>query len=244
MEENLIDEEKLERYNKHINRLENLIKSVKIKGQYEEYRIIPCLMLVNFIDLLRSVTILDIKHMSVSGNIIIRSMFEVLLDFLYCETDRKLYLRYADYQFAKRKILYDKLPQYIKDDVDKENFENVVTPNYEKFKKQYNIKNQNQLFNWCDKTIYQRVKIVSKRNPDIFDLFYKIYEPNCLDTHNYVGTIKQYVRYKNGDLLLNYDNIYNEDKFWLMKQINSLVDIFYDDFEKQYANKSLADLKF
>ncbi len=46
-------------------------------------------LLFSFIDLLRGVAILDNNHMVVAGNIIVRSMFELLIDFLYCETDRK-----------------------------------------------------------------------------------------------------------------------------------------------------------
>ena len=115
MLDNLVDNRKLEKYNEHITRLEDLFKSVVIVGNYEEYRLAPCLMLFNFIDLLRGVTILDSNHMVTSGNIIIRSMFEILLDFLYCETDRKLYLRFGEYQDVNRVLLYKSVPQNIKD---------------------------------------------------------------------------------------------------------------------------------
>ena len=84
-----IDKVKLDKYNEHITNLEKLFKSVNIKGTYEQFRFAPCFMLFNFIDLLRAVAVLDNNHMVTSGSIIIRSMFEIILDFLYCETNRK-----------------------------------------------------------------------------------------------------------------------------------------------------------
>lgn len=100
MAENIINEDriKLNKYNEHITSLEDLLKSVTIKGNYEQFRLAPCFLLFSFIDLLRGVAILDNNHMVVAGNIIVRSMFELLIDFLYCETDRKnLYLRFGEY---------------------------------------------------------------------------------------------------------------------------------------------------
>lgn len=244
MLENLEDIKKLEQYNEHINKLESLFKSVIIKGEYEQYRLAPCLMLFNFISLLRGVAILDCNHMVESGNIIIRSMFEILIDFLYCETDRKLYLRFGEYQDVKRVLLYKNVPQDIKNQVNAEDYNNKTFPNYKNFKLKYNIKNDKNLSNWCNKSIYKRVEIVSKEIPEILELYYTIYKLNCDYTHNYVQTLVQYTNYDNGDLHVNYDNKYNKDKFYLIKQINSLVDIFSSEFEKKYANATLADLKF
>lgn len=242
---NLVDSKKMKRYNEHITRLEKLFESVIIVGTYEEYRLAPCLMLFNFIDLLRGIAVLDFNHMITSGNIIIRSMFEILLDFLYCETDRKLYLRFGEYQDVNRVLLYEAVLQNIKDKVDKENYNNITIPNFEKFKTKYNIKKDSkELLNWCGKSISQRVKIVSKKIPEISDLYYNIYKLNCNYIHNYAGTITQYVNYNNKRLNVDYSNKYSKDKFGLMKQINSLTDIFYNEFEKRYANVSLANLEF
>ena len=109
----------------------------------------------------------------------------------------------------------------------------------------YNIKNEKkELSNWCGKSIFQRVKIVSKKIPEILDLYYNIYKLNCDYTHNYAGTITQYVNYNNKSLNANYSNKHNKDKFCLIRQINSLTDIFYNEFKKQYANVSLANLEF
>ena len=110
MAENIINEDriKLNKYNEHITSLEDLLKSVTIKGNYEQFRLAPCFLLFSFIDLLRGVAILDNNHMVVAGNIIVRSMFELLIDFLYCETDRKnLYLRFGEYQDINRVLLYN-----------------------------------------------------------------------------------------------------------------------------------------
>ena len=172
-------------------------------------------------------------------------MFEILLDFLYCETDRKLYLRFGEYQDVNRVLLYKSVPQNIKDKVDKEDYNNITVPNFERFKIKYNIKNEKkELSNWCGKSIFQRVKIVSKKIPEILDLYYNIYKLNCDYTHNYAGTITQYVNYNNKSLNANYSNKHNKDKFCLIRQINSLTDIFYNEFKKQYANVSLANLEF
>lgn len=245
MLDNLIDNKKLEKYNEHITRLENLFKSVIITGNYEEYRLAPCLMLFNFINLLRGVTVLDSNHMISSGNIIIRSMFEILLDFLYCETNKKLYLRFGEYQDVSRVLLYKSVPQDVKNQVDKEKYNSITFPNFENFKVKYNIKDdKKELSNWCGKSIFQRVKIVSKRFPEILDLYYNIYKLNCDYTHNYAGTITQYVNYNNKTLNANYSNKYNKNKFHLIKQVNSLADIFYNEFEKQYANVALSNLEF
>lgn len=76
--------------------MENLLKSVNLTEDYESFHLAPCLMLFNFVDLLRGVVLLDNSHIAVAGEIIIRSMFEILIDFLYCETDKgNLYIRFV-----------------------------------------------------------------------------------------------------------------------------------------------------
>lgn len=84
-------------------------------------------------------------------------------------------------------------------------------------------------------TVLDSNHMVSKRFPEILDLYYNIYKLNCNYTYNYAGTITQYA---------NYSNKYNKDKFYLIKQVNSLADIFYNEFEKQYANVTLSNLEF
>ena len=134
------DKIKLERYNKHISKLEELLKSVDIKGDYEQYRFAPCFMLFNFIDLLRSVALLDYNHMRFSGNIIIRSMFELLVDFLYCETNRnELYSRFGSYENVNRVLLYEAVPKEIKSKIDEETYRNYTFQEYKNFIKKYNI---------------------------------------------------------------------------------------------------------
>ena len=97
-------------------------------------------LLFSFIDLLRGVAILDNNHMVVAGNIIVRSMFELLIDFLYCETDRKnLYLRFGEYQDINRVLLYNSVSSDIQEKVDKDKYENVTLKNYNLFLEKYNI---------------------------------------------------------------------------------------------------------
>ena len=138
MDENIINEDriKLNKYNEHITNLENLLKSVTIKGKYEQFRLAPCFLLFSFIDLLRGVAVLDNKHMVVAGNIIVRSMFELLIDFLYCETDRKnLYLRFGEYKDVNCVLLYNDISNDIQEKVDKDKYENVTLKNYNLFLK-------------------------------------------------------------------------------------------------------------
>ena len=98
-------------------------------------------LLFSFIDLLRGVAILDNNHMVVAGNIIVRSMFELLIDFLYCETDRKnLYLRFGEYQDINRVLLYNSVSSDIQEKVDKDKYENVTLKNYNLFLEKYNIR--------------------------------------------------------------------------------------------------------
>lgn len=167
MAENIINEDriKLNKYNEHITSLEDLLKSVTIKGNYEQFRLAPCFLLFSFIDLLRGVAILDNNHMVVAGNIIVRSMFELLIDFLYCETDRK-------------------------------------------------------------------------------NLYLNIYKINCVYTHTDAGTICEYAEHINEGIDLNYQRKYNKDKFLLIKEINSMVEIFYNRFKDTYANNSLEEITF
>ena len=121
--EDLIDSVKLNRYNYHISRLEKTFKSVIIKGEYEQYRIAPCFMLFTFIDLLRSIAILDNNHMTSAGNIVVRTMFEILLDFLYCETDRKnLYLRFGEYKYVSINLKYESFTKEMQDKINQENY--------------------------------------------------------------------------------------------------------------------------
>ena len=103
-------------------------------------------MLFNFVDLLRAVAVLDNCHMTTAGSIITRSMFEILLDFLYCETDRrKLYERFVKYQCVKRVNLCNILPDYLKDYVDKDQYGNITLKEYESFKLMYNIIDKRKL---------------------------------------------------------------------------------------------------
>lgn len=242
---NDVDTQKLNKYNEHISSLEVLLKSVQIKGNYEQFRLAPCFMLFNFIDLLRGVAILDINHMFVSGNIIIRSMFEVLVDFLYCETDRKkLYLRFGEYQDVERVLLYKSSPKEIQKRVNQEDYQNITLSKYNDFLKKYNIKNEKILNNWSGLYLSIRVKEVAKFVPEISDLYLNIYKINCIYVHTYSNTICKYANLTNNGINLNYEAKYNEDKFELIKKVNSLVDIFYNKFNINYANKSLKDILF
>ena len=128
--------EKLKIYNKYITKLESLFKSTIIKGQYEGYRLIPSLMLFNFINLLRGVAVLDYNHMLESGNIVIRSMFEVLIDFLYCETDRKLYLRFGEYLYVEKILFYKNISSNIKNQISEEDFSDEIL---KKMNRKYNL---------------------------------------------------------------------------------------------------------
>ena len=37
---------------------------------------------------------------------------------------------------------------------------------------------------------------------------------------------------------------YNLDKYLLIRQVNSMVEIFYNKFNNNYANKKLAEIEF
>ena len=131
-------------------------------------------LLFSFIDLLRGVAILDNNHMVVAGNIIVRSMFELLIDFLYCETDRKnLYLRFGEYQDINRVLLYNSVSSDIQEKVDKDKYENVTLKNYNLFLEKYNInpKDKRKLSNWCGLSIKERVDNVSETVPEIYNLY-------------------------------------------------------------------------
>lgn len=240
-----IDSKKLNRYNEYITKLENLLKTIDIKGNYEQFRLAPCFMLFKFIDLLRSVAILDNHHMIASGNIITRSMFEVLVDFLYCETDRKnLYLRFGEYQYVNRVLLYNSSPKEIQSKVNQEDYKNITLPKHEEFIRKYNIKNKNMLYNWSGLSLSKRVNIVSKSIPELSNLYLNIYKVNCNYAHTYSDTICEYATLVNQKINIDYEQKYNKDKFLLIKEINSLVEIFYDNFKINYANKSLANIVF
>ena len=239
------DEIKLKKYNEHITNLEKLFKSVNIKGEYEQFRLAPCLMLFNFIDLLRSVAVLDNSHMMTSGSIIIRSMFEILLDFLYCETNRKkLYERFGIYQDVNRVILYKSLPDDLKKEVNKEQYETITLKNYDLFKEKYNIKNDNELNKWSGLPVRRRVDRVSKTIPEINNLYLNIYKITCNYTHPNAGTICEYAELINQGINMNYERKYNKDRYLLIKQVNSMVEIFYKIFSDTYANKSLMQIEF
>lgn len=249
MDENIINENriKLNKYNEHITNLEKMLKSVTIKGNYEQFRLTPCFLLFSFIDLLRGVAVLDNNHMVVAGNIIVRSMFELLIDFLYCETDRKnLYLRLVEYQDINRVLLYNSVSSDIQEKVDKDKFENITLKKYNMFIEKYNInpKDKRKLSSWCALSIKERVDKVSEMVPEIYDLYLNIYKINCNYTHTDSGTICEYAELINGGINLNYQRKYNKDKFLLIKEINSMVEIFYNRFEDTYANNSLEEITF
>lgn len=248
--EQIIDSRKLEQYNTHITNLEELIKSVNIGGTYEQYRLTPCLMIFNFIDLLRSVCVLDINHMVSASKILTRSMFEILLDYLYCETDRKnLYKRFGEYQYVNKVLLYQTIPNNLKNKVNQNDFNNITYPKYKEFLEKYNINENNKNFrnklsNWCGCSIYQRVSKVSQQIPEIKDLFMNIYKINCDYTHTYAKTLCEYTTLENNTIHINYSNQYDKDNFLIIREINSLVDIFYNNFKENYYNKSLKDIIF
>ena len=237
------DEIKLKKYKEPITSLENLFKSVNIKGEYEQFRLAPCFMLFSFIDLLRSVAVLDNNHMMTSGSIIIRSMFEILLDFLYCETDRKnLYERFGNYPDVNKVILYNALPDDFKENVNMEN--NITLKNYNLFKEKYHIRNDWELDKWSGLSVRKRVNIVSKTIPEINSLFLNIYKLTCEYSHPSAETICEYAELINQEIHMNYEKKYNKDRFLLIRQVNSMAEIFYNKFSNTYANKSLMQLEF
>lgn len=239
------DKAKLDKYNEHIANLENLFKSVNPNGTYKQFRLAPCFMLFNFIDFLRGVTVLDNNHMLTSGSIIIRSMFEVLLDFLYCETDRKkLYERFGMYQHVNRVILYNELPEHLKAQINKEQYENITLKEYEKFKEKYNVADCRELNNWSGLSIKQRINFVSKIVPEINDLYLNIYKITCDYTHTSATTVCEYAELINQKINMSYEQKYNQDKYLLIRQVNSMVEIFYNKFNDNYANKELSEIDF
>ena len=239
------DKIKLDRYNEHITNLENLFKSVNIRGEYEQFRLAPCFMLFNFIDLLRGIAVLDNNHMMTSGSIITRSMFEILLDFLYCETDKKnLYERFGQYQYVNRVLLYNSLPIDLKEKVNIEQYENITLRKYDFFKEKYNISGDWELNNWSGLSVKKRVSLVSKIVPEINALFLTIYKIDCDYTHPSADTICEYAELKNQEINMSYQRKYNKDKFLLIRQVNSMVEIFYNKFNDSYANKSLEKIEF
>ena len=239
------DCEKLDRYNEHIIKLENLLRSVDLSGTYEEFRLTPCLMLFNFIDLLRSVSILDNYHMVVSGKIIIRSMFEILIDFLYCETDRKnLYQRFGEYQDVNRVLLYNSLTEELQSKVNRDDYNNITLPNYERFRTNYNIQSKKQLNNWSGLSLYNRVKSVSEIVPEIMDIYFNIYKVNCGYAHTYADTLCEYTSLNNRRLNLSYEKKYKKDEFILINSIDSLANILYENFRTSYYEKKLEDINF
>ena len=248
--EQIINSRKLEQYNTYITNLEELITSVKINGTYEQYRLAPCLMLFNFIDLLRSVCILDTNHMVSASKIVTRSMFEILLDYLYCETDRKkLYRRFGEYQNVNRVLLYKTIPDDLKKQVNQDDFNNITLPKYKEFLKRYKINKKDKNYrkkisNWSGYSISQRVSIVSQQIPEINDLYLNIYKVNCDYTHTYASTLCEYATLENNTIHINYSNQYNKNNFSIIKEINSLVDIFYNNFKENYYNKYLKDIIF
>ncbi len=242
-----IDFEKLSKYNEHVIKLENLLKSVQLVGNYEQFRLAPCLMLFNFIDLLRGVIVLDSHHMVTSGNIIIRSMFEVLVDFLYCETDRKnLYLRFGEYQYVNRVLLYNSSPKEIQYEVNQNEYQNITLPKYKEFLEKYNIKKEEyqKLQNWSGISIAKRVNKTKKNVPEMENLYLNIYKINCGYAHTYSDTICEYTSLCDQKINLSYEKKYIKDIFSTIREVNSLVEIFYDNFKNNYANKSLANINF
>ena len=236
---------KLNKYKEHIRNLEKLFESVEMRGEFEQYRLAPCFMLFNFIDLLRSVAILDNNHMIVAGSIVIRSMFEILIDFLYCETNRnELYLRFGEYENVNRVKLYSLCPDKIKSGVDSEVYNRCTFPKYEEFKKKYNINTDKQLYSWSGVSLSTKVKIVSKTIPEVSFLYLDIYKVNCRYAHTFSTTICEYSTILDGKLHMDYEKQYNKDKYILIREINSLVDIFYNTFKSNYANRNLADMIF
>ncbi len=245
MNDNYIDSVKLNKYNEHIEKLENLLKSVNLTGDYESFRLTPCLMLFNFIDLLRSVAVLDNSHIAVAGEIIIRSMFEILIDFLYCETDRgNLYIRFVEYQNVKRVLLYEISTNDIKEKINKNDYEEITSKKYNEFKDKYKIKNRNELYYWSGLSISKMVDKVKEVEPEVSDLFLNIYKVNCNYVHTNADLICSYCSISDKQLNLEYDKNYKKDKYILIQKINSLVDIFYKYFNNIYANKDLINIKF
>lgn len=242
-----IDMKKLNKCNTHISNLEILLKSVHLTGTYEQFRLAPCLLLFNFIDLLRGVTVLDNHHMVAPCNIIIRSMFEILVDFLYCETDREnLYSRFGEYQNVNRVLLYNKLPKEMKCDVNQDEYQDITLPKYRKFLEKYNIKETefNKLQNWSGISMSKKVNTIKKNSPEIYNLYLNIYKVNCGYVHTYASTICEYTSLCDTEISLSYEKEYNNDKFSTIRELNSLVELFYDNFKNNYANKSLANITF
>ena len=90
----------------------------------------------------------------------------------------------------------------------------------------------------------KRVNLVSKIVPEINNLFLNIYKIDCDYTHPSAETICEYAELANQEINMSYQRKYNKDKFLLIKQVNSMVEIFYNKFSDSYANKSLEKIEF
>jgi len=218
-------------------------KLVGIEPQFEKqidtYKLMPFLMKIKFVILLKSILLLEINEMRQASSIIVRSLYEILIDFLYCETDPKnLYSRFKEYASVSRVKMTELLNDDEKEGINMEDYTQITIPEYEKFKIKYNIIKDNQLYNWSGKKIGEKIMILKKEYNDIENLHKKIYKFNCTNSHlDSNQLIKSTFKIKNNYWELNYsDTTFKNGPLSVIVGISEVANIFLEIFEKKYNN--------
>lgn len=223
--------------NYYIDELIKINMNIEPKVEIETYKIVPYLMKTKFVILLKSIALLEFNEMRQSTGIIVRSLFEILVDFLYCETNKEeLYTRFKSFSNVTKVKYYNLIEGKRVDGINQKDFNNKTLPAYNAFKSKYNITNDNQLKWWCGITLNKRIEIIKLKFPEIEEMYKLVYKLRCDDIHlDSNQLISHNFKVDNNMWIINY----NDKSFWnlpyeIVQEINSVAGLFLYVFKKEY----------
>lgn len=192
---------KQERYDIIQNKLNVKVKSLNKNPNriIHEDEIIKTSLLAKYTKSVKAIYVLDSYGFYEDAKIILRSIFELFIIILYCETDTTLYYRYKNFQYIILNKYFEGLNEEEKNKVFPKAIENIKNKVFQ-FSNDYyegNFKKVDKS-NWNGIPFKETVNRTSKNYNDNEILIYYdvIYKLNCENTHSdYNSIIKSYLQY-------------------------------------------------
>ncbi len=164
-----------------------------------EYEIIRISLIAKFLKSVKAIYILDHYGFFEDANILLRTIYEILIILLYCELDTDNYYRYKNYRYVKLKNYWNNLDEEDRKKVLPRAITEIES-NYNKFYDKYlKDKPKNEKNFWNGIPFSKTVEVVYQKYKDekIMELYNTMYKLSCEDVHSdYCSIINNYLKYE------------------------------------------------
>lgn len=200
--------EKHERYNALFEIINNQIHHAGsiIQSEWEEsketHKVIRIAMFCKYYKTIQAIGKLDLQGYFEDAQVLLRCAYELLINLLYCNTNKTNYIRFHEFKYVLYNKYYNKLNAEQKKLVDQESLKGILR-GYESYKNNY-IKTNNDKKYWNGLNLYDTVISVKETyGDDIEKMYTSIYSLYSDDVHsNILGLVGKFLKNDEDDNLL------------------------------------------